>query len=74
MYTQSTAVQTPPQGGVCMAVDSVLKVPPQKAQVGFLRRNLQHCPAKLRDCIYNVSPFYVGVCSVHLGSSFGQGL
>ena len=42
--------------------------------LGFLRRNLRHCPAKLRDCVYYVSSFYTGVCCVHLGSSFGQRL
>ena len=42
--------------------------------LGFLRRNLWRCPAKLRDCVYYVSSLYTGVCSVHLESSFGQGL
>ena len=40
--------------------------------MGFLRRNLRRCPAKLkRHCIHYVNLFYTGVCSVHLGSSFG---
>ena len=41
--------------------------------LGFLRRNLWCCPAKLKETAYNyyVSSFYTGVCSVHLGSSFG---
>jgi len=32
------------------------------------------CHSLLRDCVYYASSFYTGVCSVHLGSSFGQGL
>ena len=43
--------------------------------LGFVRRNLRRCPAKLKETAYIcISTLHFGICSTSLGPSFGQGL